>query len=82
MIKQVEKDLLAGKYIHTWCYKHAHMSLFIRKYIWKSHCLMFDNSRLLNDSAIVSQLGIKQNSILKFSRLAHEKGQHRKAWRH
>ncbi|GAA5796126.1 hypothetical protein HPULCUR_001495 [Helicostylum pulchrum] len=52
------------------------------KYIWRSHCLMFNNARLLNDNAIVSQLGIKQNSILRFSRLAHEKGHHRKAWCH
>ncbi|KAI9362648.1 hypothetical protein BD770DRAFT_381481 [Pilaira anomala] len=52
------------------------------KYIWRSHCLMFNNARLLNDRAVVSQLGIKQNSVLKFSRLAHEKGHHRKAWHH
>ncbi|CAO3619252.1 unnamed protein product [Mucor hiemalis] len=52
------------------------------KYIWKSHCLMFGSSRLLKDTDVVSQLGIKQNSVLKFSRLAHEKGHHRKAWRH
>lgn len=52
------------------------------KYIWKSHCLMFGSSRLLKDTDVVSQLGIKQNSVLKFSRLAHEKEHHRKAWRH
>ncbi|KAG2211750.1 hypothetical protein INT46_010611 [Mucor plumbeus] len=50
------------------------------KYIWRSHCLEFQNAKLLNDAAVVSQLGIKQNSILKFARLSHEQGQHRKAW--
>lgn len=55
-------------------------TLFSRKYIWRSHCLEFQNAKLLNDAAVVSQLGIKQNSILKFARLSHEQGQHRKAW--
>ncbi|CEP16446.1 hypothetical protein [Parasitella parasitica] len=51
-------------------------------YIWRSHCLEFQHIKLLNDDAVVSQLGIKQNSVLKFARSTHEKGQHRKARRH
>ncbi|KAI8367258.1 hypothetical protein BD560DRAFT_399713 [Blakeslea trispora] len=49
------------------------------RYIWHSHCLMFEQQKLLEDTAVVSQLGIKQNSTLKFSRLPHQKGHHRKA---
>ncbi|KAI7854182.1 hypothetical protein BDC45DRAFT_508854 [Circinella umbellata] len=49
------------------------------KYIWQSHCLLFNGQRLLNDNAVVSQLGISQGSILKFSKLAFEKGKHRRA---
>ncbi|KAK4521613.1 guanine nucleotide-binding protein subunit alpha [Mucor velutinosus] len=52
------------------------------RYIWRSHCLEFQGTKLLNDDAVVSQLGIKQHSVLKFARLPHEKGQHRKAWKH
>ncbi|KAI8080699.1 uncharacterized protein B0P05DRAFT_539229 [Gilbertella persicaria] len=52
------------------------------KSIWHSHCLLFEQHLLLQDHVAVSQLGIKQNSVLKFSRLAHEKGHHRKARRH
>ncbi|KAG2207403.1 hypothetical protein INT47_006878 [Mucor saturninus] len=52
------------------------------KYIWRSYCLMFDHTKLSDDNAVVSQLGIKQDSVLRFSRLAHAKGHHRKAWRH
>ncbi|CAO0793638.1 unnamed protein product [Mucor circinelloides] len=51
------------------------------RYIWRSHCLEFESTKLLNEDAVVSQLGIKQNSVLKFARLPHEKGQHRRAWR-
>ncbi|KAI9250471.1 hypothetical protein BDA99DRAFT_563987 [Phascolomyces articulosus] len=51
------------------------------KYIWRSHCLIFNGQRLLNDNAAVSQLGISQGSILKFTRLAFEKGNHRRARR-
>ncbi|KAG0747577.1 hypothetical protein G6F57_008297 [Rhizopus arrhizus] len=51
------------------------------KYIWRTYCLTFENTKLLEDTAVVSQLGIKQNSILKFARLHHEKGNHRKAWK-
>ncbi|KAF7725283.1 hypothetical protein EC973_000293 [Apophysomyces ossiformis] len=36
--------------------------------------------RLLDDQALVSELGIRQNSVLKFTRLAFEKGKHRRAW--
>ncbi|KAI7872134.1 hypothetical protein BDF14DRAFT_1756947 [Spinellus fusiger] len=49
-------------------------------YIWRSYCLLFEGQRLIDEHAVMSQLGIKENSILKFSRLGHEKGQHRKAW--
>ncbi|KAI7906557.1 uncharacterized protein BX663DRAFT_548725 [Cokeromyces recurvatus] len=52
------------------------------KYIWHSYCLLFSNKRLLEDDAVVSQLGIKQNSVLRFTRRVHEKGQHRKAQRY
>ncbi|KAI9488395.1 hypothetical protein BDB00DRAFT_848254 [Zychaea mexicana] len=51
------------------------------KYIWRSHCLMFNGQRLLDNNAVVSQLGISQGSVLKFSRLAFEKGKHRRARR-
>ncbi|KAL1933824.1 hypothetical protein VTP01DRAFT_7914 [Rhizomucor pusillus] len=51
------------------------------KYIWRTYCLMLDGQRLTDDSAVVSQLGIKQGTVLKFSRMPHEKGTHRKAWR-
>ncbi|KAI8639637.1 hypothetical protein BD408DRAFT_260864 [Parasitella parasitica] len=51
------------------------------RYIWRTHCLEFQHIKLLNDTAAVSQLGIKQDSVLKFARLAHEKGQHCKARR-
>ncbi|GAN06901.1 u11/U12 small nuclear ribonucleoprotein 25 kDa protein-like [Mucor ambiguus] len=49
--------------------------------IWMSHCLEFEGTKLLNEDTAVSQLGIKQHSVLKFARLPYEKGQHRKAWR-
>ncbi|OBZ86305.1 U11/U12 small nuclear ribonucleoprotein [Choanephora cucurbitarum] len=49
------------------------------KYIWHAYCLMFEHQRLLDDKVVVSQLGMKQHSVLRFSRLAHQKGQHRKA---
>ncbi|KAI8377432.1 uncharacterized protein BYT42DRAFT_570325 [Radiomyces spectabilis] len=48
------------------------------KYIWRSHCLMLEHQRLLNDCAAVSQLGIRQGSVLHFAKLAHQKGQHRR----
>ncbi|OAD07283.1 hypothetical protein MUCCIDRAFT_107889 [Mucor lusitanicus CBS 277.49] len=52
------------------------------RYIWRSHCLEFQGRKLLHEDAVVSQLGIKQHSVLVFARLPHEKGQHRKAWKH
>ncbi|KAI9005511.1 hypothetical protein CLU79DRAFT_781186 [Phycomyces nitens] len=55
----------------------AHISW---KYIWRSYCLVLQGQRLIDDKAVVSQLGIRQNSVLRFSRLGHQKGQHRKAW--
>lgn len=56
-------------------------TIHFRKYIWRTYCLMLDGQRLTDDSAVVSQLGIKQGTVLKFSRMPHEKGTHRKAWR-
>ncbi|KAL0082110.1 hypothetical protein J3Q64DRAFT_1232342 [Phycomyces blakesleeanus] len=50
------------------------------KYIWRSYCLILQGQRLIDDKAVMSQLGIRQNSVLRFSRLGHQKGQHRKAW--
>ncbi|KAG1451449.1 hypothetical protein G6F56_008083 [Rhizopus delemar] len=50
------------------------------KFIWRTYCLSFGNQKLLQDTAVVSQLGIKQNSTLTFSRIPHQKGNHRKAW--
>ncbi|KAI9480892.1 MAG: hypothetical protein EXX96DRAFT_196828 [Benjaminiella poitrasii] len=52
------------------------------RYIWHAYGLVFENVRLLDDDAVVSQLGIKQNSVLRFTRRDHEKGHHRKARRH
>lgn len=52
------------------------------KYIWKTYCLLFRNEKLLNDNQVMSQIGIKQHSILKFSRSSFEKGNHQKAWKH
>lgn len=52
------------------------------KYIWKTYCLLFQNEKLLNDYQVMSQLGIKQHSVLKFTRLSFEKGNHQKAWKH
>ncbi|CEG82444.1 hypothetical protein RMATCC62417_16514 [Rhizopus microsporus] len=51
------------------------------KFIWRTYCLIFDGTKLLDDNAIVSQLGIKQHSVLKFMRLPHQKGKHSKAWK-
>ncbi|KAI8993627.1 hypothetical protein BDB01DRAFT_847478 [Pilobolus umbonatus] len=50
------------------------------KYIWRSYCLMLDNQKLLDNSKKLTQLNIRQNAVLKFSRLSHEKGHHQKAW--
>jgi U11/U12 small nuclear ribonucleoprotein SNRNP25 len=41
---------------------------------------MLGEKKLMNDEAVVSQLGIKQNTVLRFARIPHEKGHHRKAW--
>ncbi|CDH49301.1 predicted protein [Lichtheimia corymbifera JMRC:FSU:9682] len=51
------------------------------KYIWRTFCLSFKGKRLLDDEAVVSQLGIAQDSVLTFTKLAFEKGNHRPAWR-
>ncbi|RCH94056.1 hypothetical protein CU097_013121 [Rhizopus azygosporus] len=51
------------------------------KFIWRAYCLVFDGTKLLDDNVIVSQLGIKQHSVLKFTRLPHQKGRHSKAWK-
>lgn len=52
-----------------------------RKYIWRTFCLSFKGKRLLDDEAVVSQLGIAQDSVLTFTKLAFDKGNHRPAWR-
>lgn len=51
------------------------------KYIWRTFCLSFKGKRLLDDEAVVSQLGIAQDSVLTFTKLAFDKGNHRPAWR-
>ncbi|KAI8984491.1 hypothetical protein BDF20DRAFT_986370 [Mycotypha africana] len=51
------------------------------KYIWKTFCFVFQNTRLADDDAVVSQIGIKQNSVLTLARLTHAKGTHQKAWK-
>ncbi|KAI7874941.1 hypothetical protein K492DRAFT_199572 [Lichtheimia hyalospora FSU 10163] len=51
------------------------------KYIWRTFCLSFKGKRLLDNEAIVSQLGIAQDSVLTFTKLAFDKGNHRSAWR-
>ncbi|CAO3631512.1 unnamed protein product [Cunninghamella blakesleeana] len=52
------------------------------KYIWRTYCLQLDKQKLLNDDAIISQLGFQQGSIVLFNRLDfdHNKKKHRKAW--
>ncbi|KAI9265568.1 hypothetical protein BY458DRAFT_513310 [Sporodiniella umbellata] len=49
------------------------------KYIWKTYCLTWNRTKLLNDKAVVSQLGIKQNSVLSFDRMPLSRNKHHKA---
>ncbi|ORY97894.1 hypothetical protein BCR43DRAFT_490519 [Syncephalastrum racemosum] len=63
---QVEQTLSTAKHI-SW------------KHIWTSYCLLFQGQRLLDDHAAVSRLGLHQDAVLKFSRIAHERGRHRPA---
>ncbi|CAO3676243.1 unnamed protein product [Umbelopsis ramanniana] len=38
------------------------------KYIWRTHCLVLNGEKLLNDKAVVSSLGIKNDTVLSFER--------------
>ncbi|KAH8556645.1 hypothetical protein BGW37DRAFT_473513 [Umbelopsis sp. PMI_123] len=36
------------------------------KYIWRTHCLVLNGEKLLNDNAAVSSLGIRNDTVLNF----------------
>ncbi|ORZ20579.1 hypothetical protein BCR42DRAFT_210221 [Absidia repens] len=67
---------------HEWTLQEKNKQRSVSwKYIWRTYCLQFKHQRLLNDDAVVSQIGIQLDSILTFARLSHDKHKHRKAWR-
>ncbi|KAG2186221.1 hypothetical protein INT43_002659 [Umbelopsis isabellina] len=38
------------------------------KYIWRTHCLVLNGNKLLDDSVAISSIGIKNNSSLSFEK--------------
>ncbi|KAG2188372.1 hypothetical protein INT44_001125 [Umbelopsis vinacea] len=38
------------------------------KHIWRTHCLVLNGEKLLNDRAVVSSLGIKNDTVLNFEK--------------
>jgi hypothetical protein len=40
----------------------------LRKYIWKTYCLVFEGQKLLEDKARIQEIGIRSGCVLGFSR--------------
>ncbi|KAK9708504.1 hypothetical protein K7432_009586 [Basidiobolus ranarum] len=46
------------------------------KYIWRSYCFMFDGQKLLKENQKIGTLGLRNGSILKFTRYVKPKKTH------